>query len=261
MEIPSVPRLLDFSGKGVLVTGSGQGIGAGIALRFAEAGATVAVHFRSSEEPAREVVAQIEASGGEAILVRGDVTVEAEVEELVDSAWRGLGRLDVLINNAGSYPVSTLIDMSVEEWTTVIDSNLSSVFLCTRAAARKWVDAERSGAIVNIASIEGETPAPMHSHYDAAKAAVIMLTRSSAQELGPAGIRVNSVSPGLIWREGIEEAWPEGVERWRDAAPLGTMGRPEDVADACLFLSSEGSRWITGANLRVDGGVMSKPVF
>lgn len=261
MEVPSVANLLDYQGRSVLVTGSGRGIGAAIALRFAAAGADVAVHYRSSAEGAREVVGGIEALGGKAVAHQADLTSESDVARLIDSAWSDLGGLDALVNNAGSYPLSPLTEMSGGEWSEVIDSNVRSVFLCTQATANNWVEAGQRGAIVNIASIEGEAPAPMHSHYNAAKAAVIMLTRSSALELGPSGIRVNSVSPGLIWREGIEQDWADGVERWREAAPLGTMGRPEDVADACLFLCSPAARWITGANLRVDGGVMSSPAF
>jgi NAD(P)-dependent dehydrogenase (short-subunit alcohol dehydrogenase family) len=143
----------------------------------------------------------------------------------------------------------------------VVDASLKSVFLCTQAAARLMVERGIQGAIVNIASIEAESPEPDHSHYDAAKAGVLMHTRSAAFELAPHGIRVNAVSPGLIWQPGIEESWPEGVARWQAAAPLQRMGFSEDVADACLFLASPAARWITGVNLRVDGGVMVRPGF
>jgi NAD(P)-dependent dehydrogenase (short-subunit alcohol dehydrogenase family) len=156
--------------------------------------------------------------------------------------------------------------MSDEEWDAMIDANLRSVFLCTQIAARQMVnqpkiDQDLAGAIINIASIEGENPAPMHSHYNAAKGGVLMYTRASAFELGAQGIRVNAVSPGLIWTEGIEKSWPDGVDRWHEAAPLERLGMPDDVADACLFLASPAARWITGANLRVDGGVMTRPSF
>jgi NAD(P)-dependent dehydrogenase (short-subunit alcohol dehydrogenase family) len=114
---------------------------------------------------------------------------------------------------------------------------------------------------VNVASIEGLRPAPEHSHYVAAKSGVLAYTRSAALELGPHGIRVNAVSPGLIWREGIEEAWPEGVASFRSRAPLGRLGRPEEVAEACLFLSSPRASFITGANLVVDGGILTAPAF
>jgi NAD(P)-dependent dehydrogenase (short-subunit alcohol dehydrogenase family) len=219
-----VAELLDLTGRSALVTGGGRGIGAAIARRLGEAGAAVVVNFRTSADGA---------SGG----------------------------LDLLVNNAGIYPVSTLLEMDEEEWDAVVDANLKSVHLCTRTAAAWMIEQGKGGAIVNIASIEGHAPAPMHAHYDAAKAGVIMHTRSAAQELGPHGIRVNAVSPGLIHAEGIEEAWPEGVQRWLDAVPLGRMGRRVEVADACLFLASPAAGWITGAVLPVDGGVLSRPVF
>jgi len=117
------------------------------------------------------------------------------------------------------------------------------------------------GAVVNVASIEAERPAPQHSHYNAAKAGVLMHTRAAAFELAPLGIRVNAVSPGLIWRAGLEQQWPDGVARWKEAAPLRRLGRAEDVADACLFLASPAARWITGVNLPVDGGVLVHPAF
>jgi NAD(P)-dependent dehydrogenase (short-subunit alcohol dehydrogenase family) len=151
--------------------------------------------------------------------------------------------------------------MAEEEWDLVINSNLRSTFLCTQAAAKQMIAQGSGGAIVNIASIEGENPAPMHSHYSAAKGGVLIYTVAAAQELGAHAIRVNAVVPGLIWREGIEQAWPEGVARWQKAAPLKRLGLPSDVADACLFLTSQAARWITGASLRVDGGVMTHQTF
>ncbi len=189
--------------------------------------------------------------------VEADVTKRADAERLVMQTQETFGGLDVLINNAGVYPLASILDMSDDAWHSVVNANLFSVYLCTQVVARNMVKHGRGGAIVNIASIEAETPAPMHSHYSAAKAGMLMYTRTAACELGAHGIRVNAVSPGLIWRDGLERDWPEGVERYRKAAPLGRLGRPDDVADACLFLASPAARWITGANLRVDGGVMT----
>lgn len=261
MTIPTPKNLLDFTGKVVVVTGSGSGLGSGIALRFAEAGATVTVNYRSSAAGAQAVVEKIEAMGGRAIAIQADVTDKAEVEQLISQTVAAFGRLDVLVNNAGLYPLVSLIEMTEADWDEVIDSNLRSTFLCTQAAAKQMIAQGEGGAIVNIASIEGENPAPWHSHYNAAKGGVIMHTAAAAYELGPHSIRVNAVSPGLIWREGLEQAWPDGVERFKKAAPLGRLGLPDEVADACLFLASPAARWITGANLRVDGGVMTKQIF
>jgi NAD(P)-dependent dehydrogenase (short-subunit alcohol dehydrogenase family) len=260
MEIPAPQQLLDFHGNSVLVTGAGSGIGCGIALRFAQAGADVAINYRSNEAGAREVGKKIEALGRKAPAIQADVSQGRDVERLMAEVVKALGGLDVLVNNAGSYPVSPLLEMSEEQWDSVIAANLRSVHLCTQAAARQMMR-QGGGAIINIASIEAENPAPQHSHYNAAKAGVAMYTRTAAQELGRQGIRVNAVSPGLIWRQGIEHAWPEGVNAYLKAVPLGRLGRADDVADACLFLASPAARWITGANLLVDGGVMTNRVF
>ncbi len=270
MNIPPVNTLLDFTDRTVLVTGAGSGLGSGVARRFAEAGAGVVVSYRSSAGGARAVVAAIEAAGGRAVAVKADVTREAEVEALIESAIGAFGRLDAVINNAGIYPMVPLAEMTESDWRETVDANLTSVFLVTREASRRMIAqaASRSrpsgataGAIVNVASIEGYHPAPSHSHYATAKAGVLMHTRAAALELGGQGIRVNSVSPGVIWRQGIEDAWPDGVERWHGAAPLERLGHPEDVADACLFLASPAARWITGADLKVDGGVTASSIF
>lgn len=261
VPVPPVQTLLDFSGRVAVITGGGSGLGAGIARRFAQAGAAVVVHYRTSGPEAEALVRAIQAGGGKAVAVGGDLTQAADAERLLVETLEVFGRLDVLINNAGLYPESDLLEMSEAEWDSVLEANLRSVFLCTQAAARRMIAQGDGGAIVNIASIEGANPAPGHSHYGAAKAAVIAHARAAAQELAPHGIRVNTVSPGLIWRDGIERAWPDGVRRWHSRAPLQRMGMPEDVADACLFLASPGARWITGANLLVDGGVSAKQLF
>ena len=261
MALPSPQNLLDFSAQAVIVTGSGSGLGRGIALRFAEAGAKVAVGYHTSKAGAEEVVNRIKEMGREAVALQADVTQRAEVEQLISQTVEAFGRLDVMINNAGLYPVSPLLEMTEAEWDSVVNGNLRSVFLCTQAAARQMVGQGGGGVIVNVSSIEAEYPAPGHSHYDAAKAGVLMHTRAAAPELGRYNIRVNAVSPGLIWAEGIEERWPDGVARWQNTAPFSRLGQPDDVADACLFLASPAARWITGANLVVDGGVTTGPAF
>ena len=261
METPRVASLLDYRGKVAIVTGAARGLGYGIALRFAEAGAAVVVHHRGHAEGAEAAVRRIVEAGGRAIAVPGDLAREEDAERLMARAADALGGLDVLVNNAGAYPMAGLLDMTAAQWQETIDANLRTAVLCTQAAARRMIRLGRPGAIVHITSIEGETPADGHSHYSVAKAGLLMHTRAAAHELARHGIRVNAVAPGLIWREGIEQAWPEGVERWTQAAPLRRLGRPEDVADACLFLASAGARWITGASLTVDGGVTTRPSF
>ena len=264
MEAPSAPpigALLDFTGKVVLVTGGAGGIGQGILARFAEAGATGAIHYHTSDAAANALADQIVAAGGQAATFAADLTESEAAAHLIEAVVARFGRLDVLVNNAAQQSLAGLLDMSAADWDAMIAATLRSVFVCTQAAARQMIAQGSGGAIINITSIEAEHPAPMHSHYNAAKAGVLMHTRAAAAELGAHGIRVNAVAPGLIWRDGLESAWPDGVARWHAAAPLGRLGTPADVADACLFLASPGARWITGASLCVDGGVTTRPSF
>lgn len=258
--IPATQQLLDFGNKTVVVTGASQGIGAGIARRFAEAGANVVVHYRSGKTGADAIVKEIGENNGTAVAIQAELASEEGSKSLIDQALGVFGGLDALINNAGNFPNSSLLDMSLEDWQRMYSANVETAMLCTQAAARHMITVNR-GAIVNIGSTSASNPGTDHSHYNSAKAAVIMLTRSAAQELGPYGIRVNAVSPGLIARPGIEDHWPDGVARWQNKAPLGRMGEPEDVADACLFLASPAARWITAQNLVLDGGVLSSMIY
>jgi len=252
---------LELSGKVAIVTGASRGIGSAVASRLGAAGAAVVVHYREREVEARDLARRLEAQAVRAVAIGADLRETGEVDALFRAAADELGEADVLVNNAGSYPLDRLVDASPEDWKRVVETNLLSVHLATQAAARRLIARGAPGAVVNVASIEGIQPAPAHSHYSAAKSGVLAYTRSAALELGPHGIRVNAVSPGLIWREGIEEAWPEGVASFRSRAPLGRLGRPEEVAEACLFLASPRASFITGANLVVDGGILTAPMF
>lgn len=259
VQVPETAALLNLSGRVAMVTGASQGIGACIARRLAEAGASVVVHFRSKAREAASVAASIRDAGGNALCVQADLDHAAAAGDIVQQAVDHFGGLDVLVNNAGKFPNQSLLDMTQDEWRGMYASVVESTMLCTQAAALHMKLA--GGAIVNIASIGALHPGPDHSHYNSAKAAVVMFTRSAALELGGYGIRVNAVSPGLIARPGIETQWPGGVERWKAKALLGRLGQPEDVADACLFLASPAARWITGHNLVVDGGVTASAIY
>ena len=240
--------LPSLAGTTVLVTGASGGIGQGIAYRFFEAGAAVALHYHRRSPS--DLVSRITSRGGVARAFFADLTApHTLVSDVV--AWSG--RLDTLVNNAGIQPVVPLAEMSLRDWQTMIDTNLTSAFTCTQAAARVMT----GGSIIHIASIEATQPAVGHAHYSAAKAALVMHARNAALEYAP--IRVNTVSPGLIDHPGLD--WPAGVDRWKAAAPLGRLGTPEDVANACVFLASPLASWITGHNLVVDGGVSARPTW
>ncbi|WHT16719.1 glucose 1-dehydrogenase [Crossiella sp. CA-258035] len=248
--------LPDLSGTVALITGAAGGLGHGLARRFAEAGAAVAVHYRTSVTQAHALVAELQDRGTNALALPADLLSPDQVRHLVESTVDHFSRLDTLVNNAAVQPVQPLPEMTFDQWREVLDTNLDAVFLTTSTAVRRM---DPGSSVVNIASIEGSQPAFGHAHYSTAKAALLMHTRTAALEYGPLGIRVNAVSPGLLHREGLETQWPEGVERWHRAAPLGRLGQPEDVGNACVFLASPLASWITGQNLVVDGGMSTHP--
>jgi NAD(P)-dependent dehydrogenase (short-subunit alcohol dehydrogenase family) len=253
---PEIAALLDLRERVVLVTGSSAGIGAGIAQRLHAAGARVAVHYAGARVRAEMLASEM---GERACVVQGDV--ERDAERLCDDVVTAFGRIDAVVNNAGIQPVAPLVDLTADDVREMLRVNVAGVIALTHAAARRMIARGAGGAIVNVASIEGLQPAAGHSHYAASKAAVLMHTRASALELGAAGIRVNAVAPGLIDRAGLAQAWPDGVNRWLAACPLERLGTTGDVADAVLFLLSDGARWISGATLVVDGGMLARPTW
>lgn len=246
----------------ILVTGASGGIGRGIAQGFAKTGAQVIIHYHSNAAAADAVATECTTLGGKAAAIQADLTRADDVAALFQNIKEKFGRLDVLVNNAGLYLASAAItEMPADEWKRMIDADLNSVFYCTQAAGKIMSAQPEGGVILNIGSVEGMFPVKGHSYYNTAKAGLIMFSRSAAQELGPKKIRVNTISPGLIWKEGLEESWPEGVKSWLRNAPLGCLGMPEDIANACLFLASPQARWITGTNLVVDGGFSARVVY
>lgn len=250
----------DFKDRTVIVTGGSQGIGAAIAMAFAAEGARIVVHYRSNQGAADSVVDAIKEKGGEAIALAAHLDHELEVEDFFSQAEKAFGPVDVLINNAGAFPNSHLLDISQQQWRQMFADNVESTFLCTRIAAQS-MQRSGGGVIINMTSISAINPGPNHAHYNSAKAAVAMFTRSAAQELGQHGIRVNAVAPGLVDRPDLEKEWPEGVERFRQASPLSCVVQPQDVANACVFLASDNAARITGVILPVDSGVTSAPIY
>lgn len=249
-----INELLDLSARRVLVTGASGAIGCVIARRLATAGADVALQYRHNGSAVEHLLGEIGKLGVKAIVVQADLAEASGVAELFDQLDAQGFSPNAIVNNAADQSVANLQDMSAEQWRHMMASNLDSVFQICKQAAPDMA----GGSIVNISSIESLDPAPGHGHYATSKAGLNMLSRAQALEFGNQGIRVNTVSPGLIRRDGIEQAWPEGVARWQERAPLTRLGEPEDVADAVLFLLSDAARWISGANLVVDGGMTAQ---
>jgi NAD(P)-dependent dehydrogenase (short-subunit alcohol dehydrogenase family) len=240
-----------FAGRRVVVTGAARGIGAEIARRFAAEGAKVAVLDRLAVE-AKDVAAEI---GGSAYEV--DLRDVAGTRAAVRQAIGELGGIDVLVNNAGILRFAALLDIDPEEWDDVFAVNTRSMLVTTQVAARVMIDAG-GGVIVNSSSMAGKAGGDGQAHYAASKAAVIALTRASAAELGPHGIRVNCVCPGYVATEmGAATRTAEKIEAWSAMSPLGRLGEPEDVAGVVAFLASDDAAYLTGQAFNVTGGMIT----
>ena len=242
-------------GKVALVTGGSRGIGRAIALKLAENGADVAINYAGNTAAAEEVKTAIEQMGRKALLVQGSVADTDGVQTIVNTVVKELGRLDILINNAGITRDGLLMRMKEADWDDVMHTNLKGVYNCSKAVLRTMMK-QRSGRIVNMASVVGEMGNAGQTNYAAAKAGVIGFTKSLAKEVASRGITVNAIAPGFIATDMTSVLTDDQKAEMARTIPLGRAGQPEDVANAVLFLASEGAAYITGQVLNVDGGMV-----
>lgn len=244
-----------LAGKVAVVTGASKGIGAGIAKHLAAGGAAVVVNYSSSRTDGDKVVAAITANGGKAIAVQANLSQQSDIERLFAEAKKAFGRLDILVNNAGIYESSPLENVTEEHFHKQFNLNVLGLILATQAAT-KLFDAA-GGSIINISSVASTLGFPTYAVYSGTKGAVDAITRSLAKELGPRGIRVNAINPGMIETEGAHAAGiaTSDMRKQIEAqTPLGRIGQPQDIAGAVVFLASSDSSWITGETLVISGG-------
>lgn len=242
--------------KSALVTGASRGIGRGIAIALAAAGANVAFTYLSSEQKAKELEEELAGHGIKAKGFKSDASDFAAAEELINNVIEEFGSLDVLINNAGITKDNLLMRMNEEMWDDVMRVNLKSCFNTVKAATRQLMK-QRGGSIINITSVVGLKGNAGQANYAASKAGILGFTKSVALELGSRGVRCNAIAPGFIETEMTEALDQKMVDEWKNAIPLKRGGTPEDVANACIFLASDMSAYITGQTIQVDGGMLT----
>jgi 3-oxoacyl-[acyl-carrier protein] reductase len=244
-----------LSGKVALVTGASKGIGASIAKHLAAEGAAVAVNYSSSKEGADRVVSEITGKGGKAVAVQGSVAKKADIDRIVAETKNALGPIDILVNNAGVYEFAPLEEITEESFQRQFGINVLGLLLTTQEAVKVFNPA--GGSIINIGSVAGRIGMPGSSVYGATKASVDVITKVLSKELGPKGIRVNAINPGMVETEGVHAAgFAESDFRKSIEAqtPLGRIGQPQDIAGAAVFLASADSSWISGETIYIAGG-------
>ncbi len=247
--------LTDLRGKVALVTGGSRGIGRAIAIRLAQSGAKIAFAYRGNHDAAQATLGDLKGGGAHAMAVAGDVAQAEDVNRVVEATLSAFERIDILVNNAGITRDTLLLRMSEDDFDVVLETNLKSTFLMTKAVMRGMIR-QRAGRIVNISSVAGVIGNPGQANYSASKAGIIGFTRSVAREVASRGITANVVAPGFI----ETDIWSQTSEQAKQAVlgiiPLGATGKPEDVAEAVAFLASDAARYITGQVINVDGGIV-----
>ncbi|NLM04027.1 MAG: 3-oxoacyl-ACP reductase FabG [Clostridiales bacterium] len=250
---------LRFSGKTAIVTGGSRGVGKGICLALAKEGANVVINYNSSEKDALEIKKEIENMGSKAIAVKADLSDPQQCKHLIDEGERVFGNIDILINNAGTWPKNWIVDIPLEEWNKTIDINLTSVFLTSQAFARKNIEKNRPGKILNVtsqAAFHGSTTG--HAHYAASKAGVVAFTVSMAREMAKHNINVNAIALGIVETDMTREALEKNIDYYISRIPLGKVATAEDIANIVTFLVSESASYITGATIDATGGMLMR---
>jgi 3-oxoacyl-[acyl-carrier protein] reductase len=253
MNTSSTSRKL--AGKAALVTGASKGIGASIAKHLAAEGASIIVNYASSKEGADRIVSEIEAAGGKAIAVKANVAEPSEIGRLVAESVKAFGQIDILVNNAGIYEFAPLGEITPEHFHRQFNLNVLGLLLTTQEAVNHFP--ESGGSVINISSVVSTSRFPGSAAYSGTKGAVDAITRVLATELGPHGIRVNSINPGMVETEGTHAGGIAGSDMQKNVesvTPLGRIGQPQDIATAAVFLASDDSSWITGETLVIAGG-------
>lgn len=245
-----------LEGKTAIITGASRGIGKGIAKVFAQHGADVAFTYSSSEGPAKELEDELKAMGVKAKAYKSNAASFEEAQQLADEVLKEFGAIDILVNNAGITKDNLLMRMSEEDFDKVIEVNLKSVFNMTKAVQRTMLK-QRKGSIINMSSVVGVKGNAGQTNYAASKAGIIGFSKSVALELGSRNIRSNVIAPGFIETEMTAVLDEKTVQGWRDNIPLKRGGSPEDIANACVFLGSDMSAYITGQVINVDGGMLT----